>query len=75
MRTLLEDADISTQSQKDSLSCDKTQEPLGEEAVVDNQRQLSVNKPLCRQLPEFSLAPFSLRLRQSFSLLHLLLAL
>lgn len=60
---------------RDSLSGDKTQEPLGEEAIVDDQRQLSVNKPLCCQLPESSLAPFSLRLRQSFSLLHLLLAL
>lgn len=58
-----------------SLSCDKTKEPFGEEAIMDNQRQLSVNKPPCRQLPEISLAPFSVRLHQRFSLLHLLLAL
>lgn len=57
------------------LPCDKTQEPFGEEAMVDNQRQLSVNKPPCRQLPEIYLAPVSVRLHQRFSLLHLLLAL
>lgn len=58
-----------------SLPCDKTQEPFGEEAIGDDQRQLSVNKPPGRQLPEFSFAPFSLRLHQHFSLFHLLLAL
>lgn len=52
------------------LSCDEAQKPGGEEAVVDDERHLSVYEPLCSQFPESSVSPFNMRIRQWFPLLH-----
>lgn len=52
------------------LSCDEAQKPGGEEAVVDDERHLSVYEPLCSKVPETSVSPFNMRIHQWFPLLH-----
>lgn len=52
------------------LSSDEAQEPRGEEAIVDNERHLSVYEPFCSQFPESSFSPFNMKIHQRFFLLH-----
>lgn len=52
------------------LSRDEAQKPGGEEAVVDDERHLSVYEPLCSQFPESSVNSFNMRIHQWFPLLH-----
>ena len=55
---------------KHSLSRDEAHKPGGEEAVVDDERHLSVYEPLRSQFPESPLGPFGVRIRRWFPLLH-----
>lgn len=57
------------------LSGDEAQEPAGEKAVMDDERQLSLYEPLRRQLPESPFGPLGRRTHVGFLLLHLCSAL
>lgn len=52
------------------LSRDEAQEPGGEEAVVDDERHLSLYEPLWGQFPESPFSPFSMRIHRRLPVLH-----
>lgn len=57
------------------LSGDEAQEPTGEEAIVDDERHLSLYEPLRCQFPESSFSPLTKGVHLWLPLLYLCLAL